>query len=213
MNFQPWIGDRYGSNNSLGLPARLLVLGESHYGANARPDITKEVVGEVFDEGVSYRYRFFTSVFKAVLEAEREPTREALEEFCRAIAFYNFIQEMMPTAGDRPTGTQWTCAAVPFFECLEKVNPSHVVACGFELWANLPSERFSWLSGETEAHLLGRLPTQYQDSAQHRKHGWVGRYDHAGGGCLILKIHHPSIAFSAAEWRPLLQRFFQLEVD
>ena len=118
-----------------------------------------------------------------------------LSEFCRAIAFYNFIQEMMPAAGDRPTGTQWTCAAVPFFECLEKVNPSHVVACGFELWANLPSERFSWLSGETEAHLLGRLPTQYQDSAQHRKHGWVGRYDHAGGGCLILKIHHPSIAF------------------
>ena len=100
MNFEPWVGDRYGHHNYLGLPVRLLVLGESHYGAEDRPDITKEVVAEVFAKDVPYRYRFFTSVFMAACGEEKEPTREALKEFCHAIAFYNFIQDMLGTPGD-----------------------------------------------------------------------------------------------------------------
>ena len=31
VRFRPWIGEDYGKGNELGLPARLLILGESHY--------------------------------------------------------------------------------------------------------------------------------------------------------------------------------------
>ena len=214
MNFEPWQGGRYGSSNNLGLPKRLLVLGESHYGEkeNAYPGLTKEVVEEVFakDEDVPYRYRFFTSLFMAICGAKREPTRKALAEFCHAIAFYNFVQDLVPAAGDRPTGEQWENAADPFFECLGTLKPSHVVACGFALWDNLPSERFSDLPAETERSILEQLPNRYQDNASHRHRGWAGRYDLADTGCLILKIHHPSIAFSADEWHPLLRCFLKL---
>ena len=57
MNFEPWQGGRYGSSNNLGLPKRLLVLGESHYGEkeNAYPGLTKEVLEEVFAEAVDVR--------------------------------------------------------------------------------------------------------------------------------------------------------------
>ena len=214
MNFQPWRGDCYGLDNNLELPKRLLVLGESHYGdtEKAYPDLTKDVVEEVFAkaEDVPYRYRFFTSLFKALRGAEREATREALAEFCHAIAFYNFVQEMIEAPGVRPSEEQWAGGVAPFFKCLSNLKPSHIVACGFALWDNLPSERFSDLPAETERSLLELLPEQYQDSASHRRRGWAGRYENEGGGCLILKIHHPSIAFSAAEWHPLLQHFLKL---
>ena len=210
MNFEPWVGDRYGHHNYLGLPVRLLVLGESHYGAEDRPDITKEVVAEVFAKDVPYRYRFFTSVFMAACGEEKEPTREALKEFCHAIAFYNFIQDMLGTPGDRPSAEQWKGGLAHFFECLVTLKPSHVIACGFGLWDNLPSEGFSDLD---ERSVLEQLPQRYRDNASHKHRGWVGRYDHAGGKCLILKIRHPSMAFSADEWHPLLQKFFKLEVD
>lgn len=210
MNFEPWKGGRYGSRNNLGLPRQLLVLGESHYGAGARPTITQEVVKEVFAEDVDYRYRFFTSLFMALCGAEREPTREAVEEFCHAIAFYNFVQELIEAPGVRPTEEEWAGGVAPFFECLSILKPSHIVACGFALWDNLPSERFSEVPAETEQGILELVPERYRDSASHRRRGWAGRYKDEGGGCPILKIHHPSLAFSAAEWHPLLQHFLKL---
>ena len=215
MRFEPWGGCRYGQPNRLGLPERLLVLGESHYGAEDRATITQEVVVEVFAkaEDVPYRYRFFTSVFKALCGAEQEPTREALAEFCHAIAFYNFVQDMIREAGDRPNEEAWAGGITPFFEGLDRLTPSHVVACGFGLWDSLPSEHFSDLATETDRSILEQLPSRYQGSASHRQRGWVGRYDYEGGRCVILKIHHPSRAFSAPEWRPVLQRFLRLEVD
>ena len=213
MKFEPWIGECYGSSNSLGLPARLLVLGESHYGARGRPSITREVVGEVFGEDVPYRYRFFTSIFKALCGAEREPRREALEEFCHAIAFYNFIQEMIDAPGVRPSEEAWAGGIAPFFGCLDMLKPSHVVACGFRLWNNLPSECYKRLAAETERDILGRLPDRYKASGRTDPGDWVGRYAYDGASCLILRIKHPSVAFSAAQWRPLLRSFFQLEVD
>ena len=210
VEFEPWTVCRYGRDNNLGLPSRLLVLGESHYGTKHRRTITQEVVEEVFAEDVDYRYRFFTSLFMALCGVEREPTREALEEFCHAIAFYNFVQELMDAPGVRPSEEQWAGGIAPFFECLKMLRPSHVVACGFGLWDNLPSGDYSRLADETEAHLVERLPPQYQGSARHPHHDWVGRYEYEGGECLVVKIHHPSIAFGADQWHPVLQRFLKL---
>ena len=208
INFEPWKGDYYGHHNNLGFPARLLLLGESHYGP-ARPDITREVVEEAID-GTGGSYRFFTSIHKAICRAEQETT---LAEFCHAVAFYNFIQEMIDTPGSRPGAEAWKRGIGPFFKCLDTLKPSHVVACGFTLWDNLPNERFSCLSDETEQLILGRLPEQGKRPTDCRLGDRIGRYSHAGGSCLILRIRHPSRGFSAAKWHPVLQSFFQLQAD
>ena len=220
IHFEPWEGERYGRTNELGLPQRLLVLGESNYGARERPEldrpgITTEEVKEVFDPSCPYRYRLFTSLFKASCGEERDATHHSeLEKFCHAIAFYNFVQEMMPARGDRPTAEQWKRAADPFFECLDKLKPSHVVACGFGLWDGLPTKGFSGLSGETAQDIWGLLPEQGKRPSDRPNPGdWIGRYKHAGGSCLILRIKHPSVAFKAARWRPVFRRFFKLKVD
>ena len=213
MNFKPWKGRRYGHGNSLGLPKRLLILGESHYGDNPRSTITQDVVPQVFGEDVPYRYRFFTSLFMALCGVEREPTREALEEFCHAIAFYNFIQEMMDEREIRPGEEQWEGGAAPFFECLDTLKPSHIVACGFTLWDNLPHRRYSRPSRGIEEDVGALLPDQGKRQSD-SIHGpnWIGRYGHAGGSCLVLRLRHPSVAFSAPKWHPVLQRFFKLPV-
>jgi len=217
MRFEPWEGCRYGQPNRLGLPERLLVLGESHYGDREkdRAAITKEVVKEVFAEveDVPYRYRFFTSVFKVLCGPEREPTREALGEFCRAIAFYNFVQDMIKEPGVRPSKEQWAGGIAPFFECLDQLTPSHVVACGFGLWDNLPDQCYSRLSEEIEENIWSLFPDQGKRPRDGTSPDWVGRYRHKSGSCLILRIRHPSVAFSAPAWRPVLRRFFRLEVD
>ena len=209
MRFQPWRGDGYGQPNSLGLPKRLLVLGESHYGDAARETITQEVVGQVFDPNIPYRYRFFTNLFNALC-GKREATHRALEEFCHAIAFYNFIQDMLEK-GARPTALQWEQSKEPFLECLDRLKPSHVVACGFTLWDNTPHKNYSCLSEGVAEEIVGLLPEQgKRPSDRSQPRNWVGRYNHAGGSCLILRLRHPSVGFSAPQWRPVLQRFFGL---
>lgn len=215
VKFEPWTGCRYGSENSLGLPKRLLVLGESHYGGEVRPTFTQYVVEEVIG-GRGRALPFFKRLFNASCGAKKKPTREALEEFCHAIAFYNFIQTMMETPGDPSKHACWGAAEGPFFECLDRLKPSHIVTCGFTLWRNLPGKRFSRLRRETERDFFDQLPDRGRSRWDRRCRGddWIGRYGHSGGSCFSLRILHPSSIgkhfFWPDEWQPVLQRFFEL---
>ena len=214
MRFEPWTGCRYGRHNSCGLPERLLVLGESHYGGKEQdcPTFTQEAVKEFLAGDDSYL--FLTWVLNACRVPEREPTPEARAEFCHAIAFYNFVQDMIPKPRVRPSKEQWAGGIAPFFECLDRLTPSHVVACGFQLWDTLPHQGYSRLSTEIEREIWDRFPDQGKRRTDCTDPGdWVGRYAYKSGACLILRIKHPSVAGSAAQWRSVLRRFFEPEVD
>ena len=209
MNFFPWIGDRFGEPNDLGLPARVVLVGESHYGAKDSPHLTEWVVQEVLDGA---RYRFFTNVFRAVRGPEATQAPETLSSFFHAVAFFNFVQALLALRDVVPTDEQWREGAEVFPKYLDELKPSHVIACGFRLWDNLPNMGFSRCSPEIEQDLLSTVPDRHRGDQSHERRGWIGRYVHAGGSCHIVKIRHPSQGFSPTEWHPVLQWLLQLEI-
>ena len=93
--FCPWKGEGYGKVNDLGLPANLLILGESHYGNpecrdrwNGQP--TVGVVREYCEEG---GYPFFTKIIRTVLGPDTPAdTSEQRTRFFKSVAFYNYVQ-------------------------------------------------------------------------------------------------------------------------
>ena len=207
MNFHPWTGDRFGKHNGMGLPSRVLLVGESHYDSKELPDITSQVVDEVLDG--EYKLRFLTTLFKAICGPDTSAT---IAEFYNAVAFYNFVQYMLEGPGKRPTKEMWQHGAEVFPSCLDLLKPSHAVTCGFVLWDGLPDERFSEPS-QLKQDILPHLPEQYQRVEKHRKRGWIGQYAYEDGtSCLIMKIEHPSSRrFSPIAWHPVLRWFLQLE--
>ena len=62
INFKPWIGDDYHSGSKIGLPCKLMLLGESHYGGRDGgrekfyPDFTKCVIREYVHGDWTHRY-------------------------------------------------------------------------------------------------------------------------------------------------------------
>ena len=210
MNFRPWKGDRFGKHNGMGLPSRVLLVGESHYGPRHQPsDFTKCVVEEYIADG---GYRFFTGMLKAILGSESSAARDTRAAFYNSVAFYNFVQDMIENPRIAPTEDQWRRGREVFPDCLNRLKPSHAVACGFRLWnCGLPDERFSE-PPHLEQDILPHLPEQYQQDEKHRSEGWIGQYAYEDGTYLIMKIGHPSSGrFSPIAWHPVLRWFLQLE--
>lgn len=210
MNFHPWKGDRFGKHNGMGLPPRVLLVGESHYGRRHQPsDLTKRVVKDYIDDG---GYRFFTGMLKAILGSDTSADRDTRAAFFNAVAFYNFVQHLLEGPRKRPTKEMWQHGAEVFPSCLDLLKPSHAITCGFELWkCGLPDERFSE-PPQLEQDILPHLPEKYQQDEKHREEGWIGEYAYEDRTCVIIKIEHPSSpGFSAAAWHPVLRWFLQRE--
>lgn len=202
--FDPWVGADYGNPNDLGLPSRLLILGESHYGdpEEYRRSLTTEVIE---DQWSGHSYRYFTAVQKSVLGPSQEVDAK---DFWKFVAFYNFIQRLVgEKPGVRPDQHMWKEAAAPFRETLNRLGPTHVIATGFDLWNNLPRDEDFWSDApEDEVATIRKLiPDRFKEGR-----GWLGRYRHGSGKCLVVKIQHPSRGFSPEQWHPVIRDFMQI---
>ncbi len=205
--FRPWKGEGYGERNNLGLPARLLILGESHYGKESDgwdSELTKAVVQDYIEGGV---YPFFTKVFHTVLGPDT-PAQRSL--FFDSIAFYNYVQRSVGDASDiPPTKEMWEEAAAPFRATLECLRPTHIVACGMRLWDNMPYDEDLWASPpEALIDCLGseKTPTTWPPKSL------LGRYRHSEGEGVVLAIHHPSWKrYQPSAWHPVVKRFLRYD--
>lgn len=192
--FDPWRGELYGRPNDLGLPSRLLILGESHYGGSEeyRRSLTREVIE---DQWSGHSYRYFTTVQRAVLGPSKEVDAK---DFWQSVAFYNFIQRLVgEKPRDRPTPPMWKEAAAPFRETLNRLGPTHVIVTGFGLWdqlrKHLPSDEDFWSDAPE-----GEVAT-------------IRKFVHGSGKCLAVKIEHPSSGrFSPPQWHPVIQNFLRM---
>ena len=209
--FDPWRGGLYGRPNDLGLPSRLLILGESHYGGpeKYRRSLTREVIE---DQWSGHSYRYFTGVQKAVLGPSKEVDAK---DFWQSVAFYNFIQRLVgEKPGARPTSSMWKEAAAPFRKILNRLGPTHMIATGLargRLWDRLPGDEDFWSDApEDEVATIRKLvPDRFKTCEQERQ-GWLGRYRHGSGKCLVVKIQHPSRGFSSEQWHPVIQNFLRM---
>ena len=138
VGFNPWIGKHYGSENRFGV--RVLVLGESHYGAKGmeKPTETEGVVRWFTQRartGEGKRHRFFTVIANILRGQGGWIDDSDLAAVFQEIAFYNFVQTFV---GDAPRGDpsfrQWVDAQAPLKTVLDALKPDAVLVLGLELW-------------------------------------------------------------------------------
>ena len=207
--FCPWKGEGYGKVNDLGLPAKLLILGESHYGNpecwdrwNGQP--TVGVVREYCEEG---GYPFFKKIMRTVLEPDTPAdTSEQRTRFFKSVAFYNYVQRSVGNAPDiPPTKEMWDEAAAPFHTTLESLRPTHILACGMRLWDNMPEPEGVWTRPPELIHWFDSV--DFPRNSRSPKRRSLGCYRHSEGQSIVLAIHHPSRA--SRDWHPVVKRFLE----
>ncbi len=132
--FQPYVGPTYRQS-----PVRVLILGESHYGKPIdnldEAEATRYVVNQWLTRVWAVRYLTTAARLLTGLEARKIDRHQALSP----VAFYNFIQAMMPDISVRPTPEQARASWAAFQEVLDDLDPTHVLATGRGyLWSNMP---------------------------------------------------------------------------
>jgi len=112
------------------------VLGESHYGkeGDSEPTLTQDTVRYWAQER---RYKFFTMIAKVLLGNPGWIDDEARAEVWEHVAFYNFVQSLLPAARTAPTFTEWCAAQVPFKTVLAALQPDAVLVLGSGLWDHI----------------------------------------------------------------------------
>lgn len=208
MELLPWRGPGFGEPNQHGLPSRLLLVGESHYGeGNPYDDFTSAVVKDYYIERGNLR--FFTIMAKVILGPDwPTDTREDRASFYNTVAFYNYIQVVSGEIRERPTDEMWESGRKAFLQCLDYVQPSHILVFGFGVWDELPNEHFSPCS-QLEASISRFLPERYKENRNHKNRGWIGQYQHAGGRALVMKVMHASRC-SPTAWHSVARWFVNL---
>ncbi len=192
--FLPWVGARYGEIHAPPVGrARVLVLGESHYGDAScqRESFTNDVVKEwVFQR----RDRFFTKVAKLTLGLSTAEwlSPELSHEFWNSVLFYNYVQEIVgPGPRYRPSPEMWRCAESSLGRLLLEHTPNCIVVLGRELAGAL---RTTSTLGFAVVSEDGPEPFYVLEPAQ------------ATRPIVWTWVNHPSSpGFSYAKWQPRVQ--------
>lgn len=127
--FAPYVGPRFAGN-----PVRLMILGESHHGDD--PLHSTQTVVEKW-QSREWAIRFLT-IGARIISGQQAWEIDRQTVFAQ-IAFYNFIQFLMPHHSHRPTVEQARASWPAFREVLEALDPTHILVTGrVFLWSNLP---------------------------------------------------------------------------
>ena len=131
VTFHPWVGAHYGRESRFGVS--LLLLGESHYDEDqdcSDSGLTQEVVRTW---GQQRRARFFTVIAKVLRGSEGWIDDDARSEIWEHVAFYNFVQSVVPGPRMPPTFRQWCEAQTPFKSVVQSLEPDAVLILGWRL--------------------------------------------------------------------------------
>lgn len=140
VKFLPFVGDNYNK----GLQGKkVLVLGESHYCANASeavPSLTQDIIKDLYDPNSEFEpYKnTYTKFAKSLVN--RDLTTQDKKEIWNKLAFYNFVQS--PITGPRkpPSNQEFLDSHAAFFQVLEELQPDCILAWGSRLYDNLPDK-------------------------------------------------------------------------
>jgi hypothetical protein len=141
LRFEPWTGSKYETTGIADI--RVLIIGESHYGidSEASTEFTTEVVNNCVYLDEYPRRPFFKKVSKLVLRMQTGQylSDELHRDTWDRVAFYNYIQDILPAARMRPTGEMWEHAERVFPIAIAKLNPDLVIVMGKELRRHFPT--------------------------------------------------------------------------
>ena len=151
VRFAPWVGPDY-ERGIHGL--RILVVCESHYGAkeHERPTATPEVLkalalGQKHPQATAKlrQHAHFTKIMASILNARKHFSKVDRSKFWHGIAYYNFIQEFLPSIRKAPSSAAWEKGNQPFTEVLEALAPELIIC-------------FSKRNGDRVTALAGGVP-------------------------------------------------------
>jgi len=193
--FRPWVGAFYRGGIQ---GKKVLVLGESHYCANASDayaDMTIDIIKDLMAPSSEFEeYKNTYTKFAEAISGRKLSWNSfsELERIWNSIAFYNFVQEPISGARVSPTTAQFRDSDEAFFQVLENLRPDVVIAWGTRLYNNLPQKG-----------------TQGPDTPTPDGNGvetWT--YTISGGHVVkVLPITHPSAGFSPEYWNSVIEAF------
>lgn len=133
VRFAPWVGPHY-ERGLCGL--RILLVCESHYGGkqHERPTVTPEIVkalalGERHPRatGKLRRHPHFTKIMAAVQNVMQSFSNAQRRAFWSSVAYYNFLQELLPDSRVPPPPGAWGRGERAFTEVLAVLAPDLIV--------------------------------------------------------------------------------------
>ncbi|USU18844.1 hypothetical protein [Paraburkholderia fungorum] len=167
VRFAPWVGAQYATGGFRGL--RVLVVSESHYGDSRyeRPDVTPELIkalalGLVHKQaqGKFDRHPHYAKIFAALNNRSTAGLfdRDQRSNFWEKVAYFNFIQQFLPTSRKDPPAEAWARGRPAFVEVMQVLQPELVLCFSLRNGArvraltngvpvavvNHPSARFSY---------------------------------------------------------------------
>lgn len=187
IKFNPWVGKNY-THSKFG--KRVLVLGESHYCANAEeavPSLTQDVINDLFDsesefEGYKNTYTKFIRALSGT-DVSRFDVKPIWDE----VMFYNYVQFPISGARVEPTSKEFIDSEPAFWEVMEQYRPDVVIVWGHRLYNNLPKKGY-----------------QGHDCAESET--WVYQLKD-GKEIRFLPVCHPSAAFDPYYWHNVISAF------
>lgn len=188
--FEPWSGEHYRSGVE---GVRLLLVGDSHYAADAE-DGNSELTRNVVRRVVGGEYMRFFANTQLVISGSTNGTEVALWD---SIAFYNYVQELAGATHEAiPTTSMYRKAASPFERVLHRLKPDGVLVLCKRTWLKI---------GTDFPHGTNSTPMGGDDDIRH----WA--YP-SGLAMVSTWINHPSGShgFKPADWYDRVRRFLSI---
>jgi len=190
--FEPWEGPRYGKTSY----GRLLILGDSHYFFHTETNyasFTQRMIGGL---GSAEDNNFYLKVGQVFDPAD-------YRTIWPNVAFANAIQHPFREAQPAVTREHLRTVEPAVRAYLEWTRPSKMIVFSSRVWnRGLPAR---W--GK-------KIETLHDSVFGHRATVW--EFDHAGGACYGIGVHHPSSRrppFKPDEWRPLINQFLEKKYE
>lgn len=198
MKFEPWIGQHYGAPENFLKGKRVLILGESHHSSSdpvgsCQPNLTREVMtyyatGQQRGGWCRTLDNVAWAVSGKTPSELAQPKRRGEMAVWDAMAFYNYIPVILAegSRGDRPSSDLWLKAKDPFGEVLKQLAPEVIVVCGYQM--------FPWV-----------IRNNFPSYAEHPWDFHGDRLDFEDGQIRVVRMVHPSTAFSHRKWHSVLK--------
>lgn len=185
--FQPWVGESYGPASRWGLS--VMVLGESHYDERGNSDwgsgLTTRVINDVVN---GYHWPTTRLIGQTFMGNDYNAAA-----FWQSVAFYNYVQELLPGSQARPRMQQLRDGWVPLQEVTRRLAPDVIVAFGYGMWdvlvEHLPDQHSLGISLPG-----GRGVEKRQDVSYTRL-----------GDALICGFRHPARQYAWRDWKPIVE--------
>lgn len=143
VRFHPWVGSNF--NN---LPFKVLLLGDSHYYYDEVESY--KCTQDVIQEWCINRKkpgRFLTCIIWTLFGNNGD-----LEDKYNKVAFYNYVQKLMPAPRISPSKVDYEAAQKPLVEILEKLSPDFVISFGDKMTSYFPCvEECNWKKDNADA--------------------------------------------------------------